>query len=191
MAKRIAIDFDEVLFPLFTEYTRYYQKKVNRPVKVPLKHPYCFGTAIGTSDDEAQEKLQEFFRSEEHRKLTPIAGSQRVIEKLKSDGWEMSLVTARPTTASHETEYLLEKFFPNVFQKFIYCNGHTSYYVPKYKVCEHLGAKWLIDDNYKHCLECLDVGMGVVNFVGNPVYPWCDETKISARNWDQVYDFIA
>ena len=112
MAKHIAVDFDEVLFPLFTEYARYYQKKVNRPVRLPLKHPYCFGTAVGTSDAEAQEKLQEFFHSEEHRNLIPIAGSQRVIEKLKSDGWTLSLVTARPKTSSVATEYLIEKFFP-------------------------------------------------------------------------------
>ena len=191
MTRHIAVDFDEVLFPLFTEYTRYYQKRVNRPVRPPLKHPYCFGTAIGTSEDEAQEHLYDFFRSDDHRNLIPIAGSQRVIEKLKSDGWTLSMVTARPNVSWPQTEYLLENFFPNVFENFIYCNGYTPYSVQKYKVCERLGANWIIDDSSKHCMECLDIGMGAVNFVGNPVYPWCEETKISARTWDDVYDFFA
>lgn len=190
-SKLIAVDFDEVLFPLFTEYAKYYQKRCAKKVRLPLKYPYHFSTALDISEENSRIMLAEFFDSEDHYNLTPIAGSVSTLNKLKEEGWRLSIVTARTKSTTRPTQYLVDKYFKNIFDDVIYCNYHTTFEVPKYRVCEHMGAKVLIDDNYKNCMECLDIGMGAVNFVGNPVYPWCEESKISARTWDDVYDLLA
>ena len=84
-AKLIAIDFDEVLFPLFTEYANYFQKNHSKPVRLPLKYPYHYATALGTSEESARETLAAFFASPEHANMKPIAGSVSTLKKLKED----------------------------------------------------------------------------------------------------------
>lgn len=190
-AKLIAVDFDEVLFPLFIEYANYFQKKHHRKVRLPLEYPYHYATALNTSYDNAQEILGKFFVSPEHTNLKPIAGSVRTLKKLKEDGWDLAVVTARPKVVASQTQYLLDEHFDGMFSEVIYCNHYTPFKVPKYKICESMGARVIVDDSHTNCLECLDIGMGAVNFVGNPVYPWCKESKISARTWDDVYEFLA
>ena len=190
-AKLIAIDFDEVLFPLFTEYANYFQKNHSKPVRLPLKYPYHYATALGTSEESARETLTAFFASPEHANMKPIAGSVSTLKKLKEDGWDLAVVTARPKTVSVQTQYLLDKHFKGMFGEVIYCNYYTPFKVPKYRICESMGARMIVDDSHTNCLECLDIGVGAVHFVGNPVYPWCNESNISARTWDDIYEILA
>ena len=63
-------------------------------------------------------------------------------------------------------------------------NSFTPTEVPKYQECFRLNLGLMIDDSYDTCLDCLDHKIAAVNFIGDPVYPWCYETDISVKTWE-------
>jgi len=50
-------------------------------------------------------------------------------------------------------------------------------------ICRSLALDTIIDDNIDICLQCMESGMDAINFVGDDVYPWCQESDISMRGW--------
>jgi hypothetical protein len=55
-------------------------------------------------------------------------------------------------------------------------------------VCRALNLDVIIDDNYEICKECFREGVDVINFVGDPVYPWCtDNNGISINSWRELF----
>jgi len=50
-------------------------------------------------------------------------------------------------------------------------------------ICRSLALDTIIDDSIDTCLECMQNGMNAIHFVGDEVYPWCEESDISMRGW--------
>jgi len=58
--------------------------------------------------------------------------------------------------------------------------------VQKSKVCCALDINVIIDDNYEICKDCFKNNIDVINFIGDPVYPWCEESDISIKSWEEL-----
>ena len=179
---KIAIDVDEVLTPFLPTMMKW------KPPKTKLtKYPYVYRTIYGTTEKESQKLVRDFYQSSEFRDLRPIEDSQKVLTQLKKEN-KLYVVTARQTCIQKQTEEWIEKWYPGIFTDVILTNGYTENEIKKVDVCKILNIGLIVDDNLWTCTECMDGGIKAVNFIGDPVYPWCYENNISIKSWRELYN---
>jgi uncharacterized HAD superfamily protein len=167
--KRIAVDVDEVLTPFLPSLLKW-----RKPRTLSKRFPYLYR-------EISEEEIHEFYESQEFMNLEPIKNSQKVLENLKEH--KLFVVTGRQNVIREQTENWIEKWYPGIFEDVIL----TPQEVPKSDVCRNLNIGLLIDDNFTNCVECISVGTKAINFVGDPIYPWCFESEISKKSWEEVW----
>jgi len=184
--KRIAIDIDEVLTPFLSGLTKFRRPKIH----VPKKFPYLYRDIYGITERESQKMVREFFDSEEFANLELLPGAHQAMKTLKRRGNKLYIVTGRQEVVREKTEDWVQRNFPGVFADVILTNSFTPNEVRKSDVCEILSIDGIIDDNLQTCLECIDQGINAVNFIGDPVYPWCHENQLSVPSWRKFCDIL-
>ena len=121
--------------------------------------------------------------SEEFLNLKPIKGSKKAMKNLRMVFDKMYIVTGRQEIVREPTELWIEHFYPGIFDDVILTNSFTEHEVKKVDVCRALGIGCIIDDSIGTCNECIEAGIDALNFVGEEVYPWCEESDISIHGW--------
>ena len=179
---KIAIDIDEVLTPFLPTMMRW-----KRPRHIPKKFPYIYRDIYQISEDESQKLVHEFYESPEFINLEPIKYSQWAMSVLKKRN-KLYIVTGRQSIIRNQTEYWIDKWYPGIFTDVILTNSYTSQEVLKADICRSLNIGLMIDDNFTTCAECISTGTNAINFIGNPVYPWCFESEISKGSWKEIID---
>lgn len=181
---RIAIDIDEVLCPFFHPMA----KRVGRTP--PTKHhPYIYSKALGITEKESAVMVREFYESDEFKNLKPIKMADYALYQLKRRGHRLYAVTGRQSVAREGTENWLNKHFYGVFDDLVTTNSFTDNEIPKSKLCLALNISTIVDDSFQTCVDCHGKGLGVIHYVGEPMYPWCHERHPyinTASNWIEV-----
>ena len=184
--KRIAIDIDEVLTPMVDTMMKWRRPRVP-PGK---KYPYLFRNIWNISEKESQKMLREFYDSKEFAQLPVLEYSLEAMKILKDRGTELYILTGRQHVVREKTQSWIEENFPGVFRDVILTNSFTPMEVTKAEFCKSLALDTIIDDNYEVCLDCMSSGKRALNFIGDPVYPWCYETGISVKSWRHFCDTL-
>jgi 5'(3')-deoxyribonucleotidase len=179
---KIAIDIDEVLMPLLRPMAAYH--RVVLPTGV-AKYPYLFREAFKVSEEKSQYMLREYYDSEEFRNTQPIEGSQRFLRRYRFEhpNSKLYVVTGRQNVVRLATEEWLDQHYEGVFDDLILTNSFTRDEIFKSSVCLALNADLIIDDNFGICRDCEARGTDAINFIGDPVYPWCKENAIATKSW--------
>jgi 5'(3')-deoxyribonucleotidase len=180
MNSKIAIDVDEVLVHLLKPMAK------RRGVKLPenKKYKYLYREVFNCTEEESQVILRDFYMSEDFRNLKPIEGSQLAMNNLNMIFDKMYIVTGRQEIVREPTEIWIEHFFPGVFDDVILTNSFTPHEVKKSDICRALNIGLIIDDNKGICDQCIEAGTDALNFVGDEIYPWCEESEISIKGWN-------
>ena len=180
MNSKIAIDVDEVLVHLLKPMAK------RRGVKLPenKKYNYLYREVFSCTEEESQVILCDFYMSEDFRNLKPIEGSQLAMNNLNMIFDKMYIITGRQEIVREPTEIWIEHFFPGVFDDVILTNSFTSHEVKKSDICRALNIGLIIDDNKGICDQCIEAGTDALNFVGDEIYPWCEESEISIKGWN-------
>lgn len=109
---RIAIDFDETLFPTLEKILEIYNKRNNTSLDISQITTYnlydCF------SEDVADELISLFVDKTTYNSLQPYKGSIKVIQSLVSKGHEIIIATATDVRNLEWKEKLLQRYFPFV-----------------------------------------------------------------------------
>ena len=176
---RIAIDVDEVLVNFLYPMAR--SRRLGKPNK--LKYNYVYREIFDITEEESQEFVKEFYKSQAFSNLKPMSGSQNAMKWLRQRSQKMYVVTGRQDMAREQTETWIETYFPGIFNDVILTNSYTPREVKKVDICRALNLGMIIDDNKAICDECLDNGIRAINFVGEEVYPWCEESDIMLKSW--------
>ena len=179
---RIAVDMDEVLFPLLRPMLRH--SNIKQPMS--KKYPYDYSVIMNRPREEAQKVLYEYYDSKEFNMVLPIHGSQQAIHNFKKNGYDLYVLTGRQDRIRDKTEDWLKYWFPNTFTDVILTDSYTSKEVSKVDVCKNIGAGLIIDDSFETCVKCLDEGVSVINYIGFPVYPWCEYNQLSICSWYDI-----
>ena len=180
--RRIAVDLDEVLTPMLRTMLRW-----RPPARAPPhRHRYVYREIWGVTEHESSRMVRDFYESPEFACLPVIPGALETLRDLKARGHQLYIVTGRQRAVRDKTERWVEQNFPDIFRAVILTDSYTEFEVPKGDVCRTLGAGLLIDDNINMCLEV----PRALNFIGDPVYPWCAPNDISVTTWGQVRDTL-
>ena len=174
--KVIAVDIDEVLCPLLKPIMKW---KRFEPTAGEDFNSHIYASIRKMSEDNT---AKEFYETEEFASLTPISGAQTGVAYLKARGHRLYAVTRRHTEARPQTETWLDTFFPFAFDDVLF----TGSDIPDSGVYRALNVGLMIDDNIQICRECETHHIRSVNFIGDPVYPWCTENDISVKRWDDI-----
>jgi uncharacterized HAD superfamily protein len=180
---KIGVDIDEVLAPFLPSMLKWKRTK-----SLPKTYPYIFSTIYNISENDSQKLVHEFYDSKEFLKLKPIKNSQKAMKHLKQQDHKLYIITGRQKVVKQKTEDWIEKWYPGIFEDVILTNSFTPQEVLKSDVCSNINIGLIIDDNFTTCVECISKGTEAINFIGDPVYPWCFENKISKNSWKQIID---
>ena len=178
---RIAIDIDEVLVPFLSPMAKYHNKTISK-----TRYSYVYRDIFDITEEESQKMVQEFYKSQAFTWLVPMRGAQRAMYNLRRCTDKMYIVTGRQDTVREETEDWIDTFFPNIFDDVILTNSYTPHEVKKSDICRALNIGLIIDDNKGICDQCIEAGTDALNFIGEEVYPWCEESEISIKGWDTL-----
>ncbi len=179
--KIIAVDIDEVLCSFL--YPLMHWKKFIPKTK---KYPYHYAKIMDISEKDSQQMVQDFYNSEDFANINPLMGSQAGIAYLKSRGHKLYVLTGRQSSVRQKTETWLDTHFPCAFDDLVITNSYTPYEVPKSDICRSLNIGLIIDDNLRTCMDCEGHHIRAVNFVGDPLYPWCEKNEFSVERWDDI-----
>lgn len=181
---RIGVDIDEVLTPFLPNMIKWSKRK---PAVLGVsKYPYVYRSIFGVSHEEGQKILYDFYKSQEFKNLPVIEKSQDCLLELKDKGYEIYAVTGRQSFIRNDTEEWLEKNYPGIFSDLFMTDSFTSKEVSKSSVCIGMNIGSIIDDNMLTCLQCARHDITPINFIGEPVYPWCFPNEYSAMTWRDV-----
>lgn len=177
----IAVDIDEVLCSFL--YPMMQWKKF---IPKTATYPYVYSKIMDISEKESQQMVQEFYTTEEFADIMPLMGSQAGIAYLKSRGHKLYAVTGRQSSVRRKTETWLDTHFPYAFDDLVITNSYTPFEVSKSDICKSLNIGLIIDDNLRTCMDCEGQHIRAVNFIGDPVYPWCERNEFSVQRWDDI-----
>ena len=184
--RRIAIDFDEVLFPMSKQMNKHYEAKYKCELLPKKMKRYDYPWYYDISPDEAKYLVHSFYDSVYAIDAKPIQHSIEGIRKLSQKN-KLYVVTGRQLYLGSikTTENFLNTFYKNCFEDVIYTNSYSLYGPPTSKSQEmkKIGAECLIDDNVENCN--LPSDFKYILF-GN--YPWNQEECLDRMlSWNDCY----
>jgi len=179
---RIAVDVDEVLVPFLFPMAKW--RGLTMPRKE--KYSYIYRDIFSIPEGESQKMVRAFYSSQAFKNLKPIPGAHKKLTLLREQTDKIYVVTGRQNIARETTEWWLDKYFPDIFDDLILTNSFTPFEIKKVDVCRSLALDTIIDDSIDICTDCISNGINAIHFVGEDVYPWCEETNISVKKWDEI-----
>lgn len=182
---KIAVDIDEVLTPFALPMFAYSKKH-----PVSKKYPYNYAKALNISSDDSVAMVNEYYSSDDFKNSQPIYGSQYALSYIAGRGFDLYAVSGRQNLARNETEQWIETNYPYIFKDVILTNSFTNKEIKKVDICRSLAIGQIIDDNLQICMECESEHIKAINFIGDPVYPWCQENSISVKKWSEIFDMF-
>jgi len=107
--------------------------------------------------------------------IKPIKWSKEILEKLKSQWYDLQIITARHDALSDYTLDWLEQHYPSLFSQVHFAWHFTAWHRNKSEICKEIWAELLIEDNYDYALEVANQWIQVHLFNK----PWNDHIKDS------------
>lgn len=185
---RIGIDFDDVVADSGTALIEMHNKKHGAHFEKDDFKSYFFEETWGGPREERVKEIDEFFATDQLKKINPMAGSLEAMEILKEKGHELYIVTGRSHKDIEQTELWIEKHFPKAFAGVHYASVRNSdERRKKSQICKELGIETFIDDNPDHALDLAAAGVKVFLFD----QPWnrkqeMPENVERVSSWDDI-----
>ena len=179
MSIRIAVDVDEVLCPFLRTMSRWrYPRFVP-----PSRFPYDYKSLFELSTKETRALVDTFYFTKDFSEMKPFPESQVHLKHLRGQGYEIYAVSERRYLSRYLTEDWLDYYYPKTFRDLFLTEDKAG-------VCSSANMGFIIDDDYQVCMESLEKGIHPINFVGDPLYPWCTMNEHAEKNWQGVYQNI-
>lgn len=194
----IAIDIDDVLAANAKGFVEFSNKRWHTNLTVEDYHDH-WAQLWQVDNQESARRHQELFDQKVVQSYEPLLDAGPVLNKLTKN-YELIAVTARWKSISAETKDWLDQYFPGAINDISHMGvwddfklhskhklGHT-----KTDLCLEIDAKYLIDDQPKHCIAAANAGIKSILF-GD--YAWNRSVKlpkgvIRAKTWTAVLEYF-
>jgi uncharacterized HAD superfamily protein len=187
----IAVDIDEVLFPLAPTFLNYYNEQSGTSITLDDMTSYYLHEVTGEPRDVELAKLEAYIDTEHHINSLPIDGALEAIKKLHAR-YSLIVVTSRAPFFGEHTKNFLEKHFTGLYDGFY--NVHRSDIehkdISKAQICKEISAIALIDDHLNYVLDAAKHGVECLLF-GDYAWNQCEKLpdKVTrVKNWQEVLE---
>jgi phosphoglycolate phosphatase-like HAD superfamily hydrolase len=171
----IAVDFDEVLFPLLDPFLPWAGTRLGRVIYAREVTNYDLSRIAPRP--LVTQLLNEFTDSEQLFKIEPLPGAVNAVEGWKKQGHRVVVITGRPQVIEDVTRKQLLKYGFSDCE--IVCTnqyqGGKS--VAKGDACKRIDADVLIDDMVEHINSAIDVGCRGIFFIKE----WTFDTPLNPK----------
>lgn len=189
--KIIAVDIDEVLFPMAASLLEFYNGEHGTEYRIDQMTSYFLEDLTGETEEEMLAKIQAYLKTEHYLAGQPIEGSIDAIHKMR-EKFKLILVTSRDHFYRGSTERFLENKFGGLFDELYYTHLEATPTVrkPKHLICKEIGAIALIDDHLSNVVSCPEHGIEGILF-GD--YPWNQSKSlpdgvVRVNGWQEVLE---
>lgn len=185
---RIALDFDEVLFPMIDKLNAFYSRKTRTSIS---KHPkrYNYASHFKITPHSAKCLVRDFYRSDEHMNAQPLH-SVDILSKLKRKH-SLGIITGRQNYSRQQTYTFLDTFYPNIFDYIEFTNSYSLYgdEIPKFVVCNNRNVDLIIDDSINVCDSALKHGFSSILY---GTYEWNkdNDTLLRINSLNNLNDIL-
>lgn len=188
----IAVDVDEVLFPMVESFLRYHNPQYGTDHRFEDFFSYDWEHTLGVPQEETVRRVYEYLASD-YSHVETVQGSQEAVVALAKD-YELVVITARHPQFETTTVDWLHDRFEKVFKEVV-CIGYAPVMekpITKAEICHDLGAVAMIDDSLTHISHCADAGIEGILF-GD--YPWNQVRKlpdgvVRCNDWPAVLEHL-
>lgn len=194
MAKEvIAVDVDEVLFPLMPTLIEFHNLNYGTTFEFDHMTSYHLQDLTGETEEQILVKFSEYLKTEHYTKGQPVKGALEAIKQLR-ETYSLVLITARQSIYRGATEQFINKHFGGLFDELRYTHTleQPDVRLSKLKICKELRAKTLIDDGLHNITEVASGGVQGVLFGS---YPWnqietLPKGVIRCNHWADVLEYL-
>eukprot|EP00210_Caulerpa_lentillifera_P007098 g6791.t1 len=170
---QVAVDVDEVLGQFLVALNLFCEKHYGMRHNVDDYHVYHFATVWGTSQEQSNEIVHEFFKSPYFDQLPLVPGAFEALCEMQN--WcDLHVVTSRQHVIKDITIKWLRRHYPGIFTS-VHFGNHFALdgeVKRKSELCKAIDADVLIDDNPEYALDCALSGMHVILYNWGKSYPW-------------------
>lgn len=195
--KIIAVDADDTIFDENTAIRLYmndnygfHHTEADYLVEGPFDN---YWERIWNLDQQQTHDMYEKFVVSSYKEnLKPVNGAIQILKKLK-DKYELVIVTSRDNRTTGLTHRALSEHYPTIFSDVhftpLWGNGEK---VTKAKICQEIGASYLIDDSFQHCELASEAGVNAILFgtYGWNCYQTLPDSIVSCKNWEEVWGVL-
>ena len=191
----IAVDIDDVLGLSADEFIRYTNKKwgTNLTVEDYDEH---WAKVWKIDNEEAADRLAVEYIEHSTHLVKSHKDALEVLTEL-SQNYKLVIATARRLRFQSDTKAWINNHFGDLFSEIHYAKiwdevSKERIQATKTEVLRQIGAKYLIDDQPKHCIAAAEAGIKTILF-GD--YGWNREIKLlpnmtRAKNWQEVLEYF-
>ena len=191
MKKIIAVDIDEILAGFMDYFISYHNLTYQTKITKNEVFSFDLHEVFKVTREEIMVRMVKFGEGGHNIKIKPVAGAKEGIDALVKKGYELHLVTSRPSVIQKDTEEWIMQHFPDkftnlhhAFNQNIHKEGSKK---KKWEICKEIGAEVLIDDYLPNALSCSENGIKVLLMDA----PWNQVEKLPkgvtrVKGWDEI-----
>ncbi len=181
---RIGIDLDGVIFNSERLYRTYGEifdmKNGGSGQKFPDSPDVCY--SYGWSEELANEFIETYFYYIQMH--SPIMDNAiEIIKKLKSEGNELILITARGCISQQEIDISIKRLKEHGLE----FDGFHFVSTDKLKVCQEEKIDVMIDDCINHIEKISSAGIKCLYFRDIWARPCHNKNVLEVHNWGEIY----
>lgn len=194
----IAIDVDDVLssqIEVFIEFSNIYfgTSLTLDDFQEPGEYWSYYSQIWKISKEEGDRRYRQFIEAGYPVRQAITDEVKDAIERLRQH-YTLEIVTSRDAETSEPTKEWLLAYFPDVFRGIHFTTlwDETSKQVSKARICQEIGASYLIDDNAEHCNLAAEIGVKSLLFGewGWNKYQDLHPEVLRVDNWKSVLEFF-
>jgi FMN phosphatase YigB (HAD superfamily) len=197
--KTIAFDIDDVLADSVERFRLFANEKLSAELErvhyqVPGDYKGYFEDVLQSHGHSGESVVEEFYKLYELDQSTipAITGAVHALSGL-AEKFRLVAITSRWESHQAETEQWLHTHFGDVFDA-VACINTFNTTNTKGDTCNLLGAEYLVDDNFGHCMSALEYGVQPI-FFGNYGWHYNVDKKhpgvVHCENWQQVEEYFS
>ena len=188
----IAIDIDEVLADTLNHFIFLYNQKFKTSFKRDDFYTFDWWEVLGLEKDRFKAIYEKMVAQGFFQNIQTIKGAQDGVKELQKD-YSLAIVTGRPKSMTEITKAWLAKNFAGSFSQFYFTKevilGPNK--KPKHDICQQIGAKVILEDEFEFAEDCAQGHIQVLLFDN----PWNRAFKmpsymIRVYSWEDILDKI-
>jgi 5'(3')-deoxyribonucleotidase len=189
---KIAFDLDDVLINTAEEMTFYFNRLHGTSYTLADHTDFGLHKVWRKPEDYCRVVCDDFL-SLYIPELCPYSGAKEALEELSKNGYELAIISSRPSIHFAATEAWIAKHFPSMKME-LHLAGQKNLKIlgrRKSEICKSIGADYIVDDAPHHIDDCSCEGISC--FLWDR--PWnqnFDETDTIKRvkSYDELINFL-